>query len=82
MEEFYLQGDKEKELGLNCSYDRNKISLYKSQLGFIDFIEIPFYSLFVKVFSGLNFLIDNLNNNKEMIKLLEDENNKNKEEKN
>ena len=78
VEEFYLQGDKEKELGLNCSCDRNKISLYKSQLGFIDYIEIPFYRLFVKIFPKLNFLMENLNNNRERIKLLEDEDNKNK----
>ena len=82
VEEFYLQGDKEKELGLNCSCDRNIISLYKSQLGFIDYIEIPFYGLFVKVFPKLKFVMDNLNNNRERIKLLEDDKKKNKEEKN
>jgi len=81
VEEFYQQGDKEKELGLNCSCDRNKISLYKSQLGFIDYVEIPFYTLFVKVFPKLNFLYENLNNNRQRIKLLEEENNEKKEEK-
>lgn len=79
VEEFYLQGDKEKELGLNCSCDRNKISLYKSQLGFIDYIEIPFYGLFIKIFPKLNFLMENLNENRERIKSLEDEDNKNKD---
>ena len=78
VKEFYQQGDKEKELGLNCSCDRNKVSLFKSQLGFIDYIEIPFYGLFVKVFPKLNFLMENLNDNRERIKLLEDEDNKNK----
>ena len=78
VQEFYQQGDKEKELGLKCSCDRNKVSLYKSQLGFIDYVEIPFYGLFVKVFPKLNFLMENLNNNRERIKLLEDEDNKNK----
>ena len=77
MDEFYNQGDKEKELGMDCTYDRNKISLYKSQLGFIDFVEIPFYELFVKLFPNLNFLVENLNDNKRRIKLLEEENNKN-----
>ena len=81
VEEFYQQGDKEKELGLNCSFDRNKTTLYKTQLGFIDYVEIPFYSLFVKVFPKLNFLYENMNNNREKIKLLEDEENKNKERK-
>ena len=73
VEEFYIQGDKEKELGLNCSCDRNKVSLYKSQIGFMDFVVIPFYSQFVKVFPKLNFLFENLNDNKKRIKLLEDE---------
>ena len=81
VEEFYQQGDKEKELGLNCSCDRNKVSLYKSQLGFIDFVEKPFYGLFTKLFPKLNFLDENLNKNREKIKMLENENNKNKDEK-
>ena len=81
VEEFYQQGDREKELGLNCSCDRNKVTLFKSQLGFIDFVEKPFYGLFVKLFPKLNFLEENLNKNRERIKLLEDENNKNKSEK-
>lgn len=76
MEEFYSQGDKEKELGINCTYDRNNVSLYKSQLGFIDFVGIPFYELFVKLFPNLNFLVENLKDNKRRIKLLEEENNK------
>ena len=76
MEEFYLQGDKEKEFGINCTYDRNKVSLYKSQLGFIDFIEIPYFELFVKLFPTLNFLVENLSDNKNRIKLLEEEYNK------
>ena len=81
MEEFYSQGDKEKELGINCTYDRNKVSLYKSQLGFIDFIEIPYFELFVKLIPNLNFLFENLKDNKRRIKLLEEENNKNLNEK-
>ena len=82
VEEFYHQGDKEKELGLNCSCDRNKVTIYKNQLGFIDFIEIPFYDSFVKLFPNLKYLFENLNNNRQLIKLLEEEDNKIKEEKN
>ena len=78
VEEFYYQGDKEKELGLKCSCDRNKVSLYKSQLGFIDFIITPFYGEFVKVFQKLNYLFNNVENNKKKIKEMEDEDNKNK----
>lgn len=78
VEEFYSQGDKEKKLGLKCSCDRTKVTIYKNQLGFIDYIELPFFSLVVKAFPKLDFLLDNLNNNKnEILKL--DEENKNKE---
>ena len=80
VEEFYDQGDKEKKLGLKCSCDRYKVTLYKNQLGFIDFIELPFFSLVVKVFPKLDFLFENLNNNKQKILKLEEENNKKQNE--
>jgi hypothetical protein len=80
VEEFFQQGDKEKELGLKCSFDRETTTLYQNQLGFINYIEIPFFNLFVQTFPKLNFLMDNLNNNKaEMLKLQEKE--KEKEQK-
>ena len=69
VEEFYQQGDKEKLLGMKCSCDRDVITIYQNQLGFINFIELQFYELFVKTFPKLKFLFDNLNNNKN--KLLE-----------
>ena len=78
VEEFYYQGDKEKELGLKCSCDRNLVTIYKSQLGFIDFIITPFYKDFVKIFPKLNYLYDNVEENRKKIKMLEDEDNKNK----
>ena len=81
VEEFYQQGDKEKGLGLNCSCDRDKVTLYKNQLGFIDYIEKPYFDLFVKVFPKLNFLVENLKGNRQQIVLLEEEDNKNKEKK-
>ena len=67
VEEFYLQGDKEKKLGMKCSCDRNTVSIYQSQLGFINYIEIPFYELYGKVFPKLNFLYENLLKNKNML---------------
>ena len=79
VEEFYLQGDKEKKLGLKCTCDRDKVTIYRNQIGFIDFIELPFFSLIVKVFPKLDFLLENLNNNKQTILKLEEEN-KNKQE--
>jgi hypothetical protein len=76
VEEFYYQGDKEKELGLKCSCDRNIVTLYKSQLGFIDYIINPYYELFVKVFPKLKFLKNNVDDNRKKMKEMEDEENK------
>ena len=80
VEEFYDQGDKEKNLGLKCFCDRNKVTIYQNQLGFIDYIEMPFFSLVVKAFPKLDFLLENLNNNKQTILKMQEENNKKKEE--
>ena len=75
VKEFYEQGDKEKKLNMPCSCDRNKVTIYQSQLGFINYIEIPYFSLFVEVFENLRFYIDNLNNNKQtLLKMQENEN--------
>ena len=78
VKEFYYQGDREKKLGLKCSCDRNKVTLYKSQLGFIDYVVNPFFSLFVKLFPKLHFFIDNLEENRKKIKALENEDIKSK----
>ena len=76
VEEFYTQGDKEKELNLKCSCDRNTVTLYKSQLGFIDYVITPFYNLYVKLFDKLEFLGDNIKENRKKIKEMEDKDNK------
>ena len=81
IEEFFIQGDKEKRLGLKCSCDRDKVTIYQNQLGFIDFFEIPFFSLLTKAFPKLDFLMVNINNNKQRVKQLEEEFNKNKNKK-
>ena len=79
VEEFYYQGDREKELGLKCSCDRNIVTIYKSQLGFIDYVINPFFGEFIKVFPELNYLYDNVQENRKRIKQMEDDdlNNKN-----
>ena len=82
VEEFYSQGDKEKKLGLKCSCDRTKVTIYKNQLGFIDFVELPFFGLVSKAFPKLDYLLLNLNDNKQRIKLLEEKNNKKNEKSN
>ena len=67
VEEFWDQGDKEKKLNMACSCDREKVTIYQSQLGFINFIEIPYFSLFAEVTSKLKFFYDNLLNNKNIL---------------
>ena len=67
VEEFYEQGDKEKILGMKCSCDRNVITLYQNQLGFINYIEISYFELLVKLFPKLQFVFDNLNQNKKIL---------------
>ena len=81
MRNFTPQGDKEKKLGLKCTCDRDKVTIYRNQIGFIDFIELPYFSLFVKAFPKLNFLLENLNSNKETILKLEEEHKKKEENK-
>lgn len=47
IEEFFRQGDREKELGLNCSplCDRNLTAIPESQIGFSDVILRPLYDV-------------------------------------
>ena len=72
VEEFWDQGDKEKSLNLPCSCDREKVTIYKSQLGFINFIEIPYFSLFPELYPKLKFFYENLVNNKNILLSMEE----------
>ena len=67
VKEFYEQGDKEKKINIPCSCDRNKVTIFQSQLGFINYIEIPYFTVLVNVFDNLKFYLDNLNSNKEKL---------------
>ena len=46
MEEFFRQGDKERELGLDISplCDRDSTQVPQSQIGFIDYIVVPLFN--------------------------------------
>lgn len=75
MEEFWLQGDKEKELGLPISFlcDRNTTTKAQGQVGFMEGVVLPFFTSFVELFPGLGFLIDNLQKNKKIFKAVKEE---------
>lgn len=65
LEEFFIQGDKEKALGLVCTCDRKKVKLNNNQIGFIDYVVKEFVSLNIQVFPSLKFCYDNLIDNRE-----------------
>ena len=75
IEEFWLQGDKEKSLNLPISFlcDRTTVTKHDSQLGFMDGITIPFFTQIIEIFPKLSFLMDNLNLNKILYKKIKDE---------
>ena len=64
-EEFWLQGDKEKEMGIPVSFlcDRTTANVPKSQIGFLKGIIIPTYSIILDIFPDLGFLMENIEEN-------------------
>ena len=57
MEEFFRQGDKERELGLDISplCDRDSTQVPQSQIGFINYIVSPLFDVFSEV---INYVLD------------------------
>ncbi|KAG2451652.1 hypothetical protein HYH02_003432 [Chlamydomonas schloesseri] len=53
-EEMFLQGDKERELGITISplCDRTKLGVSKSQTGFFDFVALPLVHAMTSAFPG------------------------------
>ena len=66
VEEFFKQGDMEKRLGIPVSFncDRNTVSLPQSQMGFIDAIVSPLFSVVCQFFPAMNFTLDNMKINR------------------
>ena len=79
-EEFYRQGDMEKRLGLTVSFncDRNTVLLQQVQLGFIDAIVYPTFTLINEFFPELDFTLKNLSNNAEYFRGMKEKNDKKK----
>jgi cAMP-specific phosphodiesterase len=66
MEEFYRQGDVERQIGLDVTpmFDREKkVQLAKSQLGFMQFVAGPFFACVVQCFPQLSVLGENIKAN-------------------
>ena len=74
-EEFWLQGDKEKSLGISVSFlcDREDTNVPKGQVNFLKGFILPTFDLMTSMFPGLHFTVDNvLNNIKEWQKLADE----------
>lgn len=68
MKEFWAQGDEERKLGIPISFlcDRKTTKIPNAQIGFIDGIVLPLLTTFVSYFPGLNFLLLNSKQNREI----------------
>lgn len=65
-QEFYLQGDREKEAGLEVShqFDRSKKhELRQSQISFMRGLGIPFYTLIADIFPGTVYALQGVHEN-------------------
>lgn len=62
LDEFFAQGDKEKELGIPVQMlnDREKVNRPNSQIGFIEFVIAPICGAVVNIFPQLDHLAENL----------------------
>ena len=66
--EFWLQGDKEKNLNIPVSFlcDRTNVDVPKSQVGFIKAFILPVFEVVSMIFPSLNVYYENANHNLEM----------------
>ena len=64
-EEFWLQGDKEKSMGLTVSFlcDRKNTNVPSSQVNFIRGFILPTFEVLVTIFPTLSYTVENANNN-------------------
>merc|ERR1719498_1980051 len=66
LEEFFAQGDQEKMLGVPVQFlnDRDKLNRPNSQIGFLEFMIVPFFAAQIRLFHHLHeygdFLRDNI----------------------
>lgn len=65
-EEFYQQGDKERNLGMTISpmMDRERPNMEKSQVFFIDVIVLPLFETVAQILPEMQLCVDSLNANK------------------
>jgi hypothetical protein len=64
-EEFFRQGDQERQLNLEVSpgMDRETFDMPKSQQGFLSFLAKPLFETFAEQFEGASVMVQGLENN-------------------
>lgn len=64
----FIQGDKERGLGIEIAMlcDRKTTNVGKSQIGFIDFVVLPYFDALTKILPLMSYAGDQLRSNKEM----------------
>lgn len=72
IEEFFSQGDKEKQVGLPISplMDRKTVNFPKSQIDFSDFVAAPLFKNVVSAFPHMTYIIATIRENRAQWKLL------------
>eukprot|EP00931_Biecheleriopsis_adriatica_P017875 TRINITY_DN12675_c0_g1_i1.p1 TRINITY_DN12675_c0_g1~~TRINITY_DN12675_c0_g1_i1.p1 ORF type:complete len:925 (+),score=208.56 TRINITY_DN12675_c0_g1_i1:81-2777(+) len=65
LEEFFAQGDQEKEMGIPVQFlnDRDKLNKPNSQIGFIEFMIAPFYVAQIRLWPSMRELGENMATN-------------------
>jgi len=65
LEEFFAQGDQEKMLGVPVQFlnDRDKLNRPNSQIGFLEFMIVPFFAAQIKLWPSMKDLGTNLAGN-------------------
>eukprot|EP00347_Sterkiella_histriomuscorum_P012408 403368693 len=67
LSEFFAQGDKERQMGLDITLlcDRKTTNVSKSQIGFIDFVVLPYFDAIAKILPQMEYSTMQLRQNKE-----------------
>lgn len=78
VKEFFHQGDRERTMGLDISMlcDRNTNNFAKGQIGFINFMILPYFSTISAIVPGMAYTLDACKLNVKEYKKLEAESEK------
>ncbi|CUI14520.1 cAMP-specific phosphodiesterase, putative [Bodo saltans] len=65
-DEFYMQGDRERNLGLPCSpfMDRSQPAMAKGQIAFMNYIVVPLFECISEFLPDMHFSVDHTEQNK------------------